>query len=156
MRQCAGTLMMLMALALTCTAVPKAKAEPLVTISCDKPKGFNIAYGTTLKERAEAREKKQPEPPPKLTRPNEDGYLGTPTFVIDSNKKDMTVIWAELPEDVRLRKQAKELNIPQIPPPPATDAIVVLFSQGSYFSHRSGAMVDYELFVFPNTRHSVY
>lgn len=40
----------------------------------------------------------------------------------------MTVIWAELPEDVELRKQAKELNLPQTPPPPATDAIIVLFS----------------------------
>jgi hypothetical protein len=54
------------ALALACIAMPKAEAEPLVTISCDKPKGFNIAYGTTLVERADAREKKQPEPPPKL------------------------------------------------------------------------------------------
>jgi hypothetical protein len=44
-------------LVLTRIALPKAEAEPLVTISCDKPKGFNIAYGTTLMERAEARKK---------------------------------------------------------------------------------------------------
>ena len=114
-------------LALTCIAGPQAKAEPLVTISCDKPKGFNIAYGTTLSERAQAREKNQPEPPPRLRGPTEDGHAGTPTFVIDSNKQKMTVIWAELPEDVELRKRAKELNLPPIPPPPATDATVVLF-----------------------------
>jgi hypothetical protein len=115
------------ALALACIAMPKAEAEPLVTISCDKPKGFNIAYGTTLVERADAREKKQPEPPPKLRGPTEDGYVGTPTFVIDSNKEKMTVIWAEPPEDVELRKRAKELNLPQLPPPPAAEATVVLF-----------------------------
>jgi hypothetical protein len=66
-------LMMLAALALACIAVPKAEAESLVTISCDKPKGFNIAYGTTLKERFEARQKNQAEPPPTLRGPTEDG-----------------------------------------------------------------------------------
>jgi hypothetical protein len=40
----------------------------------------------------------------------------------------MTTIWAELPEDVELRKKAKELNLPQIPPPPATEATILLFS----------------------------
>jgi hypothetical protein len=65
----------------------KANAEPLVTISCDKPNGFNIAYGTSLIERFEASQKNQPKPSPKLTGPNEDGYAGKPTFVIDSNRK---------------------------------------------------------------------
>jgi hypothetical protein len=114
-------------LALTCIAVPRASAEPLVTISCDKPNGFNISYGTTLKERLGARLNKQPEPPPALRGPEEDGYSGKPTFVIDANRKDMTVIWAELPEDVELRKRAKELNIPQLPPPPATQATIVFY-----------------------------
>jgi len=112
---------------LTCIAVTNAEAEPLVTISCDKPTGFNIRYGTTLKERVEAGGNKQSEPPPKLRGPVEDGYLGRPTFIIDSNRRDMTVVWAELPEEVELRKRAKELNLPQIPPPPATDATVILF-----------------------------
>jgi hypothetical protein len=80
-------------------------------------------------QRFEASQKKQPEPPPALSGPNKDGYGGKPTFVIDSNAKDMTVIWAELPEDVELRKQAKELKLPQMPPPPATDATIVWFSQ---------------------------
>ena len=110
-----------------CLALPTARAEPLVTISCDKPNGFNIAYGTTLRERFEARQKNQAQPPPALIGPSMDGYSGKPTFVIDSNKTNMTVIWAELWEDVQLREQAKNLNIPQLPPPPATDATDVLF-----------------------------
>jgi len=104
-----------------------AEATPLVTIYCDKPNGFNISYGTSLAERFEASQQKRPNPPPKLSGPNTDGYSGTPTFVIDSNRKDMTVTWGELPEDAKLRKQAKELNIPQAPPPPATEATIVLF-----------------------------
>jgi hypothetical protein len=104
-----------------------ANAEPLVTISCDVPKGVSIGYGTTLLERAEAREKKQPTPPPALSGPNKDGYSNKPTFVIDANKKDMTVIWAEPPEDIKIRKLLKEQNITHYPPPPATVATVVLF-----------------------------
>ena len=108
-------------LALACIgATPNADASPLVTISCEKPNGFNIEYGTTLSERVGARVNKQPQPPPTLRGPNEDGYSGKPTFIIDANRKDMTVIWSELPEDVEFRKRAKELNIPQLPHPPAT------------------------------------
>jgi hypothetical protein len=105
----------------------KASAEPILTISCDKPNGFNIAYGTSLNERFDASQKNQPEPPPALSGPNKDGYLGKPTFVIDSNKKNMTVIWGELPEQVELREQSKRLNLPTLPPPAATHATVVLF-----------------------------
>jgi hypothetical protein len=48
-------------MAFGCLAGAEAHAEPLVTISCGKPNGFNIAYGTSLIERFEASEKKQPE-----------------------------------------------------------------------------------------------
>jgi len=105
--------------------VGSADAEPLVTISCDKPNGFSIAYGASFFDRVEASQKTQPEPAPALKGPTKDGYSGTPTFVIDSNRQKMTIIWAELREDVELRKKAKELNIPQTPPPPATEATVV-------------------------------
>jgi hypothetical protein len=54
-------------------------------------------------------------------------YAGKPTFIIDTNRKDMTVVWSELPDDVKLRQQAKELGLPQMPPPPAANATVVLF-----------------------------
>jgi hypothetical protein len=44
----------------------KADAEPLVTISCEKPNGISIKYGTSLLEHSEASKKNQPEPPPSL------------------------------------------------------------------------------------------
>jgi hypothetical protein len=122
-------LSMIAILIAACIGIPKAGAEPLVTISCDKPDGFNIGYGTTLIKRFEASQKKQLEPPPALSGPNKDGIAATPTFVIDSNKEKMTVVWAELPKDAELRKRAKEMNIPQLPPPSASDATVVLFSR---------------------------
>jgi hypothetical protein len=106
-----------------------AKAEPLVTVYCDKPNGFNIAYGTTLKERVEAEQNKQQEPAPALRGPAKDDYSGRPTFIIDSNEKKMTVIWAELPEDVALRKKPQELNIPTLPPPAAAEATIVWFAK---------------------------
>jgi hypothetical protein len=87
-------------------------------------------------------------PPRKLTGPNEDGYGGKPTFVIDSNRRKMTVIWAELPEDAELRKRAKELNLPQIPPPPASDATIVLFltEQISAIQVEPGLIMTYSFF----------
>ena len=39
-----------------------AKAEALVTISCDKPEGSSITYGVSLTERVDAATKEQPEP----------------------------------------------------------------------------------------------
>jgi hypothetical protein len=75
-------------LALTHIVVPSASAEPLVTISCDKPNGVSIAYGASLQERVEAREKNQPEPPPTLKEPAKNGYAALPTFFLDSNRKN--------------------------------------------------------------------
>jgi hypothetical protein len=116
-------------LAFACTyPTTKAAAEPLVTISCEKPNGINISYGASLQERVEAKEKNQPEPPPTLKEPTKDGYAALPTFIVDSNKKKMTVIWSELREDAEARKVLKDLSLPMIPPPPATDATVVLFT----------------------------
>lgn len=42
---------------LTCAAARNAQSEPLVTISCEKPNGFNIAYGTSLTERVKPSKK---------------------------------------------------------------------------------------------------
>ena len=115
-------------LALTYIVVPSASAEPQVTISCDKPNGVSIAYGASLQERLEAREKNQPEPPPALKEPTKNGYAALPTFFIDSNRKKMTVIWTKPPEDAEARKVDKERDLLTIPPPPATEATVVLFT----------------------------
>jgi hypothetical protein len=87
----------------------RAIGEPLVTISCDKPEGFNIAYGVSL---TDASQNNQPGPTkPSLKGPTKDGYRGKPTFVIDSNKKNMTIGWTLLPEDAELKKQAKEAGL---------------------------------------------
>jgi hypothetical protein len=66
----------------------EADAEPLVTISCEKPNGISIKYGTSLLEHLEASKNNQPEPPPSLKEPTKDGYVATPTFIIDSNRKE--------------------------------------------------------------------
>src|SRR5215467_6986498 len=82
-----------------------AEAGPLVTISCEKPNGFNIEYGTPFWDSAHASEKNQPEPAPTFRGPTKDGYSATPMFIVDSNKKKMTAVWSELPEDAAARKK---------------------------------------------------
>ena len=117
----------------------RAIGEPLVTISCDKPEGFNIAYGVSLTERFSASQNNQPGPTkPSLKGPTKDGYRGKPTFVIDSNKKNMTIGWTLLPEDAELTKQAKEAGLPQLPPVPASDGVVVQFNK----EHISAVQAD--------------
>ncbi len=115
--------------ALACIAfVAKASAEPLVTITCDKPDGFTLEYGIPYSAHLEAAANNQPEPTkPILTGPTNDGYASKPTFVIDADRKKMTVIWNELPQDLDSRKFMKKLGLPQMPPPPASDAIIVQF-----------------------------
>ena len=98
-------------------------AEPLVTITCDKPEGFSIAYESTK---------------PIVKGPTKDGYRGRPTFVIDANKKNMAISWTQLPEDPELKRQAKEAGLSQLPPVPAADCEVVQF----YKEHISAIRVD--------------
>jgi hypothetical protein len=132
---------------------PMAKAEPLVTISCDKPNGFRIEYGTSPEERIEASQKNQPSPPPTLRGPNKDSYLGTPTFIIDSNKTKMTVVWSELPEDLESRKRAKELDLPWLSPtPPAAEASVVMFFPDQISAVQVEAFLIMTYSFFPKLR----
>jgi hypothetical protein len=51
----------------------KASAEPILTISCDKPNGFNIAYGTSLKERVDASPKEPARPAARIGLANSAG-----------------------------------------------------------------------------------
>jgi hypothetical protein len=88
-----------------------AKAEPLVTISCEKPEGSSTTYGVPLKERLDALAQEQPEPVnPTLRGPTKNEYQGKPTFVIDSNRKKITIVWSEM-----------------LPSLPAADGVVVQF-----------------------------
>jgi len=117
-------------LALTCiVTVPKADAGSLVTISCDKPSGFSMEYGISPFDSLRARMNNEPEPTkPTLKGPKEDSLSIKPTFVIDSNKKKITIIWSELAEDAASRKKAKEeAGFPQIPSAPAADGVIVQF-----------------------------
>jgi hypothetical protein len=107
---------------------PKAIAEPLVTISCEKPEGVSMAYGVSLTDRMNALANSQSgKIEPSLKGPTKDGYRGKPTFVIDSNKKTITISWTQFPEDPELQKQAKEAGLPQLPPVPAAEGTVVQF-----------------------------
>ena len=103
-------------------------AEPFVTISCHEPKGFNMQYGASIQERVRAERDKKPEPKPHLRAPTKDGYPMNPTFIVDSSKKKLTVIWAESASDVELRKKLKELKFPPpSAPPPAVEADIIMF-----------------------------
>jgi hypothetical protein len=104
-----------------------AAAEPLLTVSCEKPNGFSIAYGVDFTQRLDAEMRNQPEPKPSLREVTRDGYAGKPSFIIDSNQKKMAIVWGELPEDAELRKKAKEMGLPQLPVTPATEAVIVQF-----------------------------
>ena len=116
-------------ISLAISLCPKAIAEPLVTISCEKPEGVSMAYGVSLTDRMNASATSQSgKIEPSLKGPTKDAYRGKPTFVIDSNKKNITISWTEFPEDPELQKQAKESGLPQLPPVPAAEGIVVQFS----------------------------
>ena len=106
----------------------KAIAEPLVTISCEKPEGVSMAYGVLLTDRMNAAADSQSgKIEPSLKGPTKDGYRGKPTFVIDSNKKTITISWTQFPEDAELQLQAKAAGLPQVPPAPAGEGTVVQF-----------------------------
>lgn len=129
-------------------AATEANAEPLVTVSCEKPTGFSITYGVALTDQADAAAKPQPEPAPTLKGPITDGYLTRPTFVIDSDRKKLTVLWAEPPEETEFRKLLPQLNLPQLPPPPGTDATIVSFfkEQISAIDARPWSIMTYSFF----------
>jgi len=107
---------------------PKAIAEPMVTISCEKPEGVSMAYGVWLPDGMNTSTSNQSgKIEPSLKGPTKDAYRGKPTFVIDSNKKNIAISWTELPEDPELQKQAKEAGLSQLPPVPTAEGTVVQF-----------------------------
>jgi len=86
-----------------------------------------MGYGVPFIDRANANLKGQPEPTSPTLRVGKDGFAGKPTFVIDSNRKRITIVWNELEEDIKLREQAKKLGLPQVTPSPASDGVIVQF-----------------------------
>jgi hypothetical protein len=102
-------------------------ADPLVTITCNEPRGTSMEYGTSVQERVHAETNKKPEPKPQLRGPTINSLVMKPTFVVDSGKKKLTVIWSESVSDIELRRKLKSANLPTLSLPPSTEADIVLF-----------------------------
>src|SRR5262249_49839950 len=84
---------------LTIALSPNAIADPLVTISCEKPEGVSMAYGVSLAERMNAPAGGQSgKVDPSLKGPTKDAYRRKPTFVMECDKKNVGMSWPELPE----------------------------------------------------------
>jgi hypothetical protein len=79
-------------------------AEPLVTITCDPPKGVSQRYGITDEDRMKTA---HGVPAPHLIPPEPDGYKGKPIFIVDSNKRKLTTLWA----DAQPNEEAREVPI---------------------------------------------
>lgn len=113
---------------LVCLVSTFSLAEPLVTISCDTPKGSRMEYGESSFDRVQSAIDKKPVPKPRLIGPNADGYDERPTFTIDSTKKKLLVTWAESADELERRKQAKEVGVPYCcSPNPTSEAKIVIF-----------------------------
>jgi len=71
-------------------------ADPLVTVTCDPPKGVSQHYGVTDEDRMKTA---HGVPAPHLLPSEPDGYGHKPIFIIDSDKKKLTTLWADLPDE---------------------------------------------------------
>jgi hypothetical protein len=113
--------------ALILALVPLAcSADPLVTITCAQPKGLSQYYGIAARDREKAAsEHKQPEN--HLSEPDKDGFNAKPTFIVDSNRKKLTLLWAESAGETALRQWSKNLGT-QWDPDPARDLAVIAYS----------------------------
>jgi hypothetical protein len=107
-------------------------AEPLLTISCPAPRGTSVLYGVSNLADMKAGIDHTPRPAPTY-RSTPDELLFKPTFVLDSNKKNITVVYAEREKDVKLRESTTEVGA--IPPSlPAAESVDVLLYTRSLIS----------------------
>jgi len=65
---------------------------PLVTITCESPKGLTQDYGVTGAQRMQAAGDHKPQPAAHFSGPYEDGFTGRPTFIVDSDRKMLTLL----------------------------------------------------------------
>ncbi len=68
-----------------------ATAEPMMTVTCEQPKGVRTEYGVSLSEYFDAHMQKRPESKPSFKAPKPDAFIGKPTFIADSSKRKATV-----------------------------------------------------------------
>jgi hypothetical protein len=97
-------------------------AEPLVTIACEAPKGQTENYGAIT-----AATSGKPPPPNKLSVAVPDGFNAKPTFIVDSSRKQLTMIWNDTPAELAMRDLAKSQGI-KMQPEPARQLPVIGFS----------------------------
>jgi hypothetical protein len=79
---------------LACVFPLLSVADPVVTISCDIPKGSSMEYGESSYDRVQSGIDKKPVPKPHLIVHKSDGYEEKTTFIINSTKKKLIVTWA--------------------------------------------------------------
>jgi len=114
---------------LACVFPLLSVADPVVTISCDTPKGSSMEYGESSYARVQSAIDKKPVPKSGLVVNKADGYEERPTFIINSTKKKLIVTWAESEDELNQRKQAKEVGVPYCcSPNPTSEAGVVIFT----------------------------
>jgi hypothetical protein len=130
-------------------------AETLVTISCDQPKGSSIAYGVSVAERLKAAQDKNPEPTnPTLSGPTKDGFEARPTFIVDSNRKKITIVWNELEEDTKLRREA--IGPSTVGADPSFRWHHRSVPASANFGHRCPPVVDNDVLIFPKDGHGLH
>ncbi len=91
-------------------------AEPMMTCTCDQPKGVRTEYGVSLNEYFDAHMEKRPEAKPSFKEPKPDAFINKPTFIVDSGKTKMTVVWSESDEDIKSRKESRKQGLPTVAP----------------------------------------
>jgi hypothetical protein len=106
----------LLGLLLACATVA---AKPLVTVTCDSPKGVTEAYGIQPGEK--------PDRPLTLKTPGPDGYQSKPTLILDSGLKKLSVLWVAAGADLEQQDAAKKFGVP-VSQPGADEFNVVSYS----------------------------
>jgi len=125
-------------------------AEPFVTVSCHEPMGSSMEYGVSSFERVQAAiDKKQKPTKSHFKEAIKNGYERKPTFIISSDKRKATIVWAESAKEAKQRELAKSVNVPYCcSPPPATDADIAMFTadQISALQVDTGIAILYSFF----------
>jgi hypothetical protein len=136
------TLLILVPLVLACGAT--SAGTSLLTVQCEPPKGVREKYGLGLII------DRKPGAQPTLQGPSPDGYQAKLTFLVDSEKKKLTVLWAEADVDRAFREEAKKQGLPTLPLPKAEQFDIVYQSPDVITS------ISYSTYLYGTVTYSVY
>jgi hypothetical protein len=78
-----------------------ASGKPVVTISCDGLKGTVRDYGVPATERMKAASEHKAVPQDRLSAPYNDGWSEKVTFIVDSSRASLTMLWTNPTEPAR-------------------------------------------------------